>query len=98
MLRDPESPRSQAIFAAARHLTALDRLWSASEFASSSEVDARIDCLRDLARTHFSESKEIAVWLDELSILVKADLAAKSTYADLVDRLYGVKGFCRVCV
>lgn len=103
MLTDLKSPRSQAIFAAVGRLNALGRLWEATEAAPPAEVDAHIDCLHSLASAHFSESKEIAVWLDELTVLVKADpatrLAAKSKYDDLVyDKLYGIKGFCRVCI
>ena len=101
MLQDVDSPKTQAIFAAARELDALHSLWRVGDF-SVSQIDHHIGRLRLISVEHFHDSGFIRSWLDELrrSMLAKrdGDANAVARYPEAVDKLDSEEGFQTVFI
>jgi hypothetical protein len=101
MLQDLNSPKTKAIFAAARELDALHRLWRTEDFVVS-EMDQYIGRLQLISVEHFHDSGFIRSWLVELrqSMLAKQEgiKNAKERYENTVAKLDSEEGFQTVFI
>ena len=95
MLQDLDSPRTKAIFAAARELDALQRLWQTGKFTLS-EVDTHISRLRSISAAQFQDSAFIRRWLDELGAAFAAKQSgeiSEERYKTATNKLDSGEGF-----